>query len=410
MLHLSLALDALHEPLAFWVHYNDPQAKRELLERYEALPTRQRAALEQAVERSFQGPTLTAYRRTKPGDRPQEKGGMSVSTDRPGYMTAFETFELRPEDVLIHWAVTYPNGDSTALGSKGFGHEHEVILRPDARPRRVGSGRTELHEQSDEIVEITGYHFSHTLFDHFDLAYSSPTAVWGPGVYLSARKSKLSGWSKHPGSPGYLYEVLITTAPDRVAEISKPTTNEVYARIERGLGRELPASTKESGAFPFIALEKRYGTVADALRAFGFDVLIHQLNDAHGKHYLVLRPEVLRIVSVQSNGTELRETAAEFFHVTDSTNRELIRRHGLRPSRGWISGPGVFVTTNPYGWLFMFEGDGVYSDAPAVDIWAVDVSGLELVPDDNETADPDQDFRVVEAIPASRVRLVETIE
>lgn len=252
MLQLSLALDALHEPLAFWVHYNDPQAKRELLERYEALPARQRAALEQAVERSFQGPTLTAYRRTKPGDRPQERGGMSVSTDRPAYMTAFETFELRPEDVLLHWAVTYPSGEATALGGRAFGHEHEVILRPGARPRRIGSGHAELREQVDD---------------------------------------------------------------------------------------------------------------------------------------------------------------AEFFHVTSSANRELIRKRGLSPSRGWISGPGVFVTTNPHSWLFMFEDSGIYSDAPAVDIWAVDVSGLELVPDDNETADPDQDFRVVEAIiPASRVRLVETIE
>lgn len=287
--------------------------------------------------------------------------------------------------------------------------------RGSSRRRAVSSRlvHSDLHEQADEIIEITGYHFSHTLFDHFDLAHSSPTAVWGPGVYLSARKSELSGWSKHPGSPGYLYEVLITTSPDRVSDITKPTTNEVYARIEQGLGRALPASTKDDGFFPFMTLERRYGTVADALRAFGFDVLIHQLNEGHGKHYLVVRPEVLRIVSVQSNGTELREQAddAEFFHVTSSANRELIRKRGLSPSRGWISGPGVFVTTNPHSWLFMFEGSGVYSNAPAVDIWAVDVSGLELVPDDNETADPDQDFRVVEAIiPASRVRLVETIE
>jgi len=65
MLQLSLALDALHEPLAFWVHYNDPQAKRDLLRRYEALPAKQRAALESAVERVFPGPTLTAYRRMK---------------------------------------------------------------------------------------------------------------------------------------------------------------------------------------------------------------------------------------------------------------------------------------------------------------------------------------------------------
>lgn len=150
-----------------------------------------------------------------------------------------------------------------------------------------------------ESFKATGYHFSIARFDHFDMTLASPTAVWGPGVYLSARKSKLSGWSKRPGTPGYLYEVLITTSPDRVVDMTKPIPSEVYARIEQALGRALPASTKGDGLFPFTTLEKRYGTVGDALRAFGFDVLIHELNDAHGKHYLVLRPEALRIVSVE---------------------------------------------------------------------------------------------------------------
>jgi hypothetical protein len=172
MLQLSLALDALHEPLAFWVHYNDPQAKRELLERYEALPARQQAALEQAVERVFPGPTLTVYRRTKPGD-PPGKGGMSVSTDRPTYMTAFETFELRPEDVLLHWAVTYPNGDTTALGSKGFGHEHEVILRPGARPRRLNGGRV-----AESIPKSSYFRGGHRAIE----ALSNPEDLPGAGA------------------------------------------------------------------------------------------------------------------------------------------------------------------------------------------------------------------------------------
>lgn len=156
-LNLALALDALHEDLTFWVHYNDPEAKRRLLRRYEALPERQRAALERAVEAVFPGPTLVAYRRMKPGDRLDQMGGMSLSTDRPTHAT-FETFELRPEDVLLHWAVTYPNGETTALGSRAFGHEHEVILRAGARPRRIGSGRAELRDEAsplDALIKST---------------------------------------------------------------------------------------------------------------------------------------------------------------------------------------------------------------------------------------------------------------
>lgn len=137
-LQLTLALDALHEPLAFWIHYNDPQAKRDLLAAYEALPPPRRAALDQAVHQAFDGPTIIAYRRMKPGDVVERMGGMSLSTDKPSY-TNYEAFELRPEDVLIHWAVTYPDGDTTPLGSKAFGHEHELILRRDAHPMQVSS-------------------------------------------------------------------------------------------------------------------------------------------------------------------------------------------------------------------------------------------------------------------------------
>lgn len=147
---LADALDNIHEDLAFWIYYNDPAAKRGLLRRYEALPEQQRAALERAVETVFQGRTLIAYRRLKPGDRLDRMGGASLSTDRPTH-AAFEAFALTPEDVLLHWAVTYPDGDSTALDSEAFGHEHEIILRPDARPRHIESGRADLRERPGRL-------------------------------------------------------------------------------------------------------------------------------------------------------------------------------------------------------------------------------------------------------------------
>ena len=76
----------------------------------------------------------------------------------------------------------------------------------------------------------------------------------------------------------------------------------------------------------------------------------------------------------------------------------------MKPSRGWASGGGVYVTTNPESWLFMFEPDGIY-ETVEVDIWAVNVRGYILIPDDNETANPKEEFHVQHLIPPERLAL-----
>lgn len=100
--------------------------------------------------------------------------------------------------------------------------------------------------------------------------------------------------------------------------------------------------------------------------------------------------------------------APRFFHLADAADRASIDRHGLRPSKGWEQS-GVYVTTNPEGWLLLFEDDGVYATT-AVDVWEVDVSSYALEPDENETADPDEDFVVLGSlVPRSRLRLAATL-
>lgn len=56
----------------------------------------------------------------------------------------------------------------------------------------------------------------------------------------------------------------------------------------------------------------------------------------------------------------------------------------------------------------MFEPGGIY-EADSVDVWEVDVRGLPMISDDNETADPSQDFILqVRSVPPSRLKLRET--
>jgi hypothetical protein len=103
-----------------------------------------------------------------------------------------------------------------------------------------------------------------------------------------------------------------------------------------------------------------------------------------------------------------RPAPSRFYHIAQAASRRSIDVHGLRASTGWSSGSGVFVTTNPEGWLFMFEDDGIYATT-VVDIWEVDVSGFALEPDDNETATVGEDFIVPRTVPRSRVRLAATL-
>jgi hypothetical protein len=82
-----------------------------------------------------------------------------------------------------------------------------------------------------------------------------------------------------------LHTLKIKAPPDRY--IAEGLSDAAYDRLEAGLGRKL----QRDGMLPFMTLERRYGTVADGLRAFGFYVFEHRLNEARPLHYLVLDPE-----------------------------------------------------------------------------------------------------------------------
>jgi hypothetical protein len=153
------------------------------------------------------------------------------------------------------------------------------------------------------MARFTAYHGSGIDLSQavFDLSKFSPTAVWGPGLYLTPDAEEAFKWGKTAaaarGLPTvYLNEVTVETPSSRYIDITQPVTEEIYLRLDEALGRHV----SRSGTFPFISFERRYGSVADGMRALGFDVLVHRLNEGRPKHYLVARPEAIKQVSIQS--------------------------------------------------------------------------------------------------------------
>ena len=144
------------------------------------------------------------------------------------------------------------------------------------------------------------YHFSNEKFDKFSLDSASDSAIWGKGVYLSDNPDDLSGWGKVNRSHGFLYKVVIKTDQKNIIDMTQPITSEIYERIEEHIGRPLADITKEDGLFPFNILDRKYGSVANAMRKMGFKALKHPPPGAHkGNHYLVPNPSDIEILKVE---------------------------------------------------------------------------------------------------------------
>lgn len=127
---LEFALRKMYPAVNLWVHYPN-EGKAAVFEAYASLKPKERAAYDADVREAFLrahgGATTVAYRYR---NRPDHMGGMSLTSVKPhwdhtGYLVAVD-------DVLVHWAQ-----EEMPLSSKAFGHERELILRPESNPPRV---------------------------------------------------------------------------------------------------------------------------------------------------------------------------------------------------------------------------------------------------------------------------------
>jgi len=130
---LRTAVRELYPHVTMWVHYPQTEgkaSKQALFDAYAALPAKAKEAYDRDVYEAFvraHGIDWAVAYRYRSFHR---VGGASLTTKVPH--TVHVAYKVRPEHVLVHWAQ-----EQMPLGAKAFGHEKEIILRPDAEPREV---------------------------------------------------------------------------------------------------------------------------------------------------------------------------------------------------------------------------------------------------------------------------------
>jgi hypothetical protein len=152
--------------------------------------------------------------------------------------------------------------------------------------------------QGSKLVDHSGmpliyYHSTKHKFDTFDINKSSPTAIYGPGLYFSEHDNEQ--WGKYKNIDGQ--------------EITKA----YYLRAYNPLNiREYPGKNAitqickcvdfdpDKDYIPFIRLEKKFGSFSNAAKQCGFDAIIHY-GPGNKKHILVYdNSQILPVKSIHN--------------------------------------------------------------------------------------------------------------
>jgi len=127
------------------------------------------------------------------------------------------------------------------------------------------------------------YHFTESSLEDlskFDLSKSQESSVLGKALY-----GFFDGGKWNPvGRKGKLLKGYIS---GDVIDLTQPITEENKSKIEKILGREIP----NDGTIPLLSLEKKYGSIANALKEAGFVSAIHEGPGKSGKHIAIFEPE-----------------------------------------------------------------------------------------------------------------------
>lgn len=127
------ALSRLAGPIFGWVHRPN-EGKSSIASAYGSLSDRHKEHLDahtkEVFEREHGSDTAVVYRYRDSG----KYGLASVSPVKPTWIPADQVTALRikASDVLAHYAQ-----EGSPLASKAFGHEKEIILKPDANPEVI---------------------------------------------------------------------------------------------------------------------------------------------------------------------------------------------------------------------------------------------------------------------------------
>lgn len=138
----------------------------------------------------------------------------------------------------------------------------------------------------DEAAKAAGYnvgpvfHRTKAEFTVFDLSKSSSGAVWGPAIYAS-----LDDGSWNPASLKDS-RVIKGYVGGKVIDLTQPSVLDLQL-IGKLIGRDIDT-------IPLVTLERRYGSVAEGLKAAGFSAALHKGPGSTGNHIAVFEPNQIK--------------------------------------------------------------------------------------------------------------------
>ena len=129
-LKAQIAIDKLAPAVSDWVH-SPHEGKQAIADAYASLTQQQKDALDEhtreVFDREHGGQETVMYRYKDSG----RTGLTSMSPVEPKYLSRdkYTAYRVKASDVLVHYG-----HDESPLATRAFGHEKEVILKPDAAP------------------------------------------------------------------------------------------------------------------------------------------------------------------------------------------------------------------------------------------------------------------------------------
>jgi hypothetical protein len=131
---LDSAISKLYPFVMEWIH-SPSVGKAALMKAWQDLSEREKKAIDrdvlEAVQRNHGADEFMAWRYK--GLTAGKLGGTSLTTKEPTYLSRdkYRAYLVNADEVMVHWGQ-----EDMPLSSQAFGHEQEIILKPNAVAER----------------------------------------------------------------------------------------------------------------------------------------------------------------------------------------------------------------------------------------------------------------------------------
>lgn len=206
------------------------------------------------------------------------------------------TGKVSPEDAIawMHYATTesvpWKGVTAPKAGEQRTQRDEENIPSDTDYLSAVKKGDTATAQRMvDEAAKAAGYtvgpvvHLTNNQdFTVFDLKKTNQGAVWGPAIYAAFKGA--GNWDPANLQNARRIEGVVG---GRVLDATQPLSSKDALVFKELTGREVET-------IPFITLERRFGSVAEGLRALGFSAMIHKGPGSTGQHIAVFDPTQIK--------------------------------------------------------------------------------------------------------------------